>query len=139
MANAFIAMSVMDGENFLLLLERRPELLIRDAEREERDFLGVFDQSRVFATARCKRWPGQNLGLQLLHRFHQRQLAALRALQQHAGGEQPVDLVGAFENAVDARIAIRALHDVILMVAVAAVDLDALHRSRSRASPTRRS
>ena len=74
---------------------------------------------------------------QLLHRFHQRQLAALGPLQQHAGGEQTVDLVGAFENAVDARVAIGALDGVVLMVAVAAVDLHAFVDDVSRAPPTR--
>ena len=69
--------------------------------------------------------PSQNLGLQLLHRLYQRQLSALRALEQHAGGKQPIDFVGAFENAIDARIAIGAFDHVILMIAVAAVDLDA--------------
>ena len=47
----------------------------------------------------------------------------LRAAQQHAGSQQPVDLIGAFEDAIDAGIAIRPLHGIILMVAVAAVDL----------------
>ena len=106
--------------HFLLLFERRAEFLIRDAQREQCGLLRVGDQSAL-----AGRWAGQNLGLQLLHRFHQRQLPALCALQHHAGGEQAVDFVGAFENAVDARIAIGALHGVVLMEAVAAVDLHA--------------
>ena len=68
----------------------------------------------------------ENLGLQFLHRLDQRQSALLRALQHHAGGEQAVDFVGAFENPVDARIAIGVLARILLTEAVAAVNLDAL-------------
>ena len=48
----------------------------------------------------------------------------MRALQQHAGGKQPVDFVRPFENPINARITIAALDDVILMISVAAVNLD---------------
>ena len=42
------------------------------------------------------------------------------------GNQQAVDLVGAFEDAVDARVAVVALGRVVAHEAVAAVDLDVL-------------
>ena len=45
---------------------------------------------------------------------------------QHAGNQQPVDLVGAFEDAVDARIAVIPLGGVVLDEAVAAMNLHVL-------------
>ena len=53
-------------------------------------------------------------------------LSAHGALQQPAGDDQPVDFVGAFEDAVDARVAIGALGRILLDEAVAAVDLHGL-------------
>ncbi len=67
--------------------------------------------------------------LLLVHQVQQRflgQLQATRAsaLQKHRGRQDSVDFVGAFEDSVDAGVAIEALHRVVLMVAVAAMDLD---------------
>ena len=56
----------------------------------------------------------------------QRQLPSLRTLQQHAGRQEAIDFVRAFKDAIDARVAIGALHRVVLVVAVAAVNLHAL-------------
>ena len=56
----------------------------------------------------------------------QRQLPFERTPDQHARNQQPVDLVRAFEDAVDARVAIMPLGGVIPDVAIAAVDLDVL-------------
>ncbi len=50
----------------------------------------------------------------------QRQFAGHGALHQPAGDDQAVDLVGAFEDAIDARVAIEALGRILLHVAVAA-------------------
>src|SRR6185437_17020510 len=71
------------------------------------------------------RGPGEDLISKRFRGLHQTQPALLGALEQHAGGEQAVDFVGAFEDPVDARIAVSALDGVVLMVAVAAVDLHA--------------
>ena len=49
-----------------------------------------------------------------------------RALGQHAGDQQAVDLVGAFEDAVDPRVAVLPLGRVVVHEAVAAVDLHVL-------------
>ena len=56
----------------------------------------------------------------------ERQLALERAAYQHAGNQQAVDLVGALEDAVDARVAVVALGRVVADEAVAAVNLHVL-------------
>jgi len=53
-----------------------------------------------------------------------RQPALSGALEDHAGGEQSVDLIGALEDAIDAGVAVGTLDHVVLVEAVAAVDLD---------------
>ena len=53
-------------------------------------------------------------------------LSAHGALQQPAGDDEAVDFVGAFEDAVDARVAIGALGRILFDEAVAAVDLHRL-------------
>ena len=58
------------------------------------------------------------------------------ALHQPSGDDQAVDLVGAFEDAVDARIAVGALGRILLHVAVAGVDLDARGPPPCPASPS---
>ena len=83
-----------------------------------------------------RRGPGQHFVHQLLDRGHQRQLSGHGALEQPAGDDQPVDLVGAFEDAVDARVAVGALRGILLDVAVAAVDLHGVVHHHSRASPS---
>ena len=71
---------------------------------------------------------GHHFVHELLDGGHQRQLAGHRALHQPAGDDQAVDLVGAFEDAVDARIAVGALGRILLDVAVAGEDLhDVVH------------
>src|SRR5690606_39615264 len=52
-----------------------------------------------------------------------RKSAFHRAFHQLAGNEHPVDLVRAFENAVDARIAIRFFGRIISGISVTAEDL----------------
>ena len=80
----------------------------------------------------------RQLSIEAHHRLHQRQLALHRALEQRAGDEQAVDLVGALEDAVDARVAVGALDRVLLDEAVAAEDLHRLVDERSRAPRCRR-
>ena len=55
-----------------------------------------------------------------------RQRALGRPFGQHAGDQQPVDLVGAFEDAVDPGVAVLALGGIVVHEAVAAVDLHVL-------------
>ena len=57
---------------------------------------------------------------------HEVHLALHGLLQDHVHREHAVDLVGAFENPVDAGIAVAALHAGLGRVAHAAVDLDRL-------------
>src|ERR1019366_125543 len=65
---------------------------------------------------------------QFLDGGEQRQLTGHGALHQPAGDDQPVDLVGALKNPVDARIAVRALRRILLHVAVSGKDLqDVVH------------
>ena len=49
-----------------------------------------------------------------------------RAPRQHAGHEQAIDLVGPFEDPVDARVAVVPLGGIVLHEAVAAVNLHVL-------------
>ena len=107
-------------QDFLLLVEGGEDTSGGEAQAEERDPLGVGDE-----WSGVGRRAGHDLGHHRLRGRNQRELAARGALQQHAGDQQAVDFVGAFEDAVDARIAVGALDRVVLMVAVAAVDLDA--------------
>jgi hypothetical protein len=72
------------------------------------------------------RRPAQHFVHQLLDRRHQRQLAAHRALQQETRDDEPVDFVGAFEDAIDAGIAIGALRRILFHEAVAGIDLHRL-------------
>ena len=69
---------------------------------------------------------GEHFVHQFLDRRHQRQLPGHRALQQESGDDQPVDLVGAFEDAIDAGVAIRALRRILLDKSVARVNLHGL-------------
>ena len=62
----------------------------------------------------------------LLDGGQQRKLSAHGALQQPAGDDEPVDFVGAFEDAVHARVAIGALRRILLDKAVATVNLHGL-------------
>ncbi len=98
------------------------------AETQQPYLLRVRDQFDFLAAAAVSAWPAENFSLQLLDGFHQRQLPALRPLEKHAGRQETVDLIGAFEDAINARIAVSALHRIVLMEAVAPVDLHAFIR-----------
>ena len=102
-------------------------LLRGGAGGEEGELLGAGEQLvlggqwafAVFFRGRA----GHDLVHQRLDGGHQGELAGHRGLHDPAGDDQPVDLVGAFEDAVDARVAIGALCRVLLDVAVAGEDL----------------
>ena len=117
------------GQHFLLLLEGRQVFLISQTREQQPRLLGVVRQPGLFRQRTV--WNLVKLGLaedfrqHSLRRLHQRQRSLGGALQHDPGDQQPVDLVGAFENPVDARIAIGALYRVILVKSVAAVDLHA--------------
>ena len=57
----------------------------------------------------------------------------MRALHEHLNDEHAIDFVGAFEDAVDAAIAVGARHGIILMKTVAAENLHAFVHARNPA------
>ena len=69
---------------------------------------------------------GQQFVLQLSGRGDDRQAPLHGTFRQHAGDQQAVDLVGAFEDPVDARIPIVPFGGIVAHEAVAAVNLDVL-------------
>src|SRR6478736_3467223 len=97
--------------------------LVSNPKCEKRNFLGATDQPR-FRISIMGRATLAALAQFFLRSFQKRQHAARRPLERHTGNHQPVYLTGAFKKTVNARIAIGALHRVILMEAVAAVNLD---------------
>ena len=72
------------------------------------------------------RRPAQHFVHQLLDRRHQRQLPAHRPLQQESRDNQPVDLVRALENTVDARVAIRPFRRILFHKAIPGKNLQRL-------------
>ncbi len=98
-------------EHFLLLVylfaQRFPVLPHRDSQQEQAGLLRIRDDVR------------RRRGVGAL----ERQGSLAGAAEEHAGHQQAVDLIGAFEDAIDARIAIGPLHGIVLMIAVAAMDL----------------
>jgi hypothetical protein len=74
--------------------------------------------------------PGHHFLHDLSDGRQQRQAPLQGALQQESGDDETVDLVGAFEDAIDAGVAPGALRGVFLDIAVAAVDLQIrIHRA----------
>src|SRR5215510_5655448 len=119
------------GQDHLLFFDRLHELLRGGPERGQRDLLRVRHQFALFGERRVvffdvERRPGQQLLLKFLRGGQQGQLAFHRALEQHSGDEQPVDLVRAFEDAVDAVVAVDGLDRIAAGEAVAAVNLHGL-------------
>ncbi len=53
----------------------------------------------------------------------QRELAGHRPLHEKAGDDEAVDLVGAFEDAVDARVAVGSLRRILFHVTVTGINL----------------
>ncbi len=74
----------------------------------------------VFASGRA----GEHFIHQFLDGGHQRQLPGHTALQQKSGDDQAIDFVGAFEDSVDAGVAVGALGGIFFHKSVATVDLD---------------
>src|SRR5262245_12446572 len=119
------------GQDHLLFFYRLHELLRGGPERGQRDLLRVRHEFALFSERRViffdvERRPGQQLLLKFLRGGQQGQLAFHRALEQHSGDQQPVDLVRAFEDAVDAVVAVDGLDRVTAGEAVAAVNLHCL-------------
>src|SRR5215475_7531902 len=119
------------GQDHLLFFDRLHELLRGGPERGQRDLLRVRHQFALFGERRVvffdvERRPGQQLLLKFLRGGQQGQLAFHRALEQHSGDQQPVDLVSAFEDAVDAVVAVDGLDRIAAGEAVAAVNLHGL-------------
>src|SRR5262247_576878 len=119
------------GQDHLLFFERLHELLRGGSERGQRDLLRVRNQFAFLGERRVvffdvERRPGQQLFLKFLRGGQQGQLTFHRALEQHSGDQQPVDLVRAFEDAVDAVVAVDRLDRVAAGEAVAAVNLHGL-------------
>ena len=116
---------VGDGaHDFLLVLDRLHVFLRGCAGGEQAELLGLRHQFAFFGERAFQffahRRAGEHFVHQLLDGGHQRQLAAHGALQQKSGDDEAVDFVGAFEDAVDAGVAVGAL------------GRDTLRRSRSR-------
>src|SRR5215813_23715 len=116
------------GQDHLLFFNRLHELLRGGPERGQRDLLRVRHQFALFGERRVvffdvERRPGQQLLLKFLRGGQQRQLALHRALEQHPRNQQPVDLVRAFEDTVDAVVAIYGFDRIAAGEPVAAVNL----------------
>src|SRR5262245_13108916 len=119
------------GQDHLLFFYRLHELLRGGPERGQGDLLRVRHQFALFGERRIvffdvERRPGQQLLLKFLRGGQQGQLAFHRALEQHSGDQQPVDLIRAFEDAVDAVVAVDGLDRIAAGEAVAAVNLHGL-------------
>src|SRR5690242_715288 len=115
------------ANQFLLVRQLLAEFLHRAPRRLQEHLLRVPRHPRFFGQhplgSLFQRRPRQNFIRQLHRRGNQRQLPAHRAFHQHLDDQHPVDFVGTLENPVDARIAIRAAHRIILMESVAAKNL----------------
>ena len=117
-------------EDFLFVSELVAVGLHREAEHHEGRLLerlnrrALRGQRRIVDRRRGRRT--QELVLQRSRRRDDRQLVLCGALGEHAGNQEAIDLVGAFENPVHARVPVVALGGVVLHVAVAAVNLNVL-------------
>ncbi len=103
------------------------EFLHRCSGGQQEDFLRLRQHPLFFGECArgsfLERRPCQNFFAQFHGRGYQRNDARHGALHQHLDDQHAVDFVRAFENAVDAAIAIGARDRIILMEAVAAENL----------------
>ena len=118
-------------QHFLLIAQLLAVGLHREAERHQPHLLervdcGALFRHRTVIHRKSSCGNGQKLVLELACRGDDRQLVLRGALGEHARNEQAVDLVGAFENPVDARVAVVTFGRIIADEAVAAVDLHVL-------------
>src|SRR5262249_61228852 len=101
----------------LLLLERRQILLAEDLRGVGDDALR--DLGRAMLAVERAADPGRpalpvgDLALHLPNEVQEREAASADALEQRRRDAEAVDLVRALEDAVDARVALMALHPII--------------------------
>jgi hypothetical protein len=126
------------GEDLLLVLERGPETLHRSPGEEERRLSEAVDQSAFGADRAPGGRAGRRTGgrrtaragkqrvLRPAGRAQEVEATRHRALEQRARDEQPIDLVRALPDSVDATITVGAGRRIVLDVAIAAMDLDEL-------------
>ena len=105
-----------------MLLHVHSVLLIAGADCEQSDLLSFPYKTRLFV--RLLRGVSTVCAENCLGSGNKRQVATRRTLQQHAGNEQAIDLIGTLEEPIDARIAVGSLNGIILVIAVAAMNLD---------------
>ena len=114
-------------QDLLLLLKRIQELLHGHAGGKQHDLLRHGHQAPLFVQDAGRRrlsgGRGGELPDDLQRGGEQRQPAPLAAAEQHAGDQQPVDLICALEQPVDAAIAVGAGRWIVLNKTVSPVDL----------------
>src|SRR5208283_37309 len=108
--------------DFLLFRQRCSELARRDPNRQQGELLCIAHQPRFFVGLTTALLSG-TFPQRFFHPLKERYVPLGGALKQHSRDDQPVDFACAFKNAIDASVAIVALHYIILVVSVAAVDL----------------